>query len=151
MNHPVQARTLVRAIKILFGSVVVGCAASTRVAAPWVVVTKGERATVSIDTSRIRAAERGYRVHLQTRFTEPAYRPTPGGPAYDLGEATLDVDCGAKQAHSLEATVLDSKRQPVYRETPSQGWREFREHDLGEDILTDVCRVLAGVLLDRRA
>ena len=143
---PVHSHTLVRPIATLLVPLLVACATSTHVISPWVIVTKGSRATVSLDTSRIEARARGYRVHVQTQFTEPAYRPEVGGPAYDLGEASLDVDCDGRQALSLEAIVFDSLRQPVHRETyPQAQWQDFRQHDLGEDILADLCRVLARV------
>ena len=140
-----------RPITTLLTLLLVGCETSSQVNPPWVVVTEGERATVSLDTSRIDARAPGYRVHIQTQFTEPAYRPKVGGPAYDLAEASLDVDCNGRRARSLEAIVFDSLRHPVHREAYQAQWKDFTQHDLGEVILADLCRVLARVRPPRGA
>jgi hypothetical protein len=151
-QNSLRRRRSNRRLTIIVLPMLIACAGPSHLHSPWVIVTKGPRATVSLDTSRIEARTRGYRVHLQTKFTEPAYRPQVGGPAYDLAEASLDVDCDARQALSLEAIVFDSLRQPVHRETyPQAQWEGFREHDLGEDILTDLCRILARFRLRRGA
>jgi surface-adhesin protein E len=124
---------------------VAACATSSHNNSPWVVATKGERATVSLDTSRIEARAPGYRIHIQTQFAEPAWRPKPGGPAYDLMEATLDIDCDGRQARNVNAVVFDSLRHPVDRQTYQAQWQDFTQNDLGEVILTDLCRVLSHV------
>jgi surface-adhesin protein E len=145
MNVTVYASTLFRYVATSLVAMLVACASPSPVISPWVVVTEGDRATVSLDTSRIEARAPGYRVHIQTQFTEPAYRPKIGGPAYDLAEASLDIDCIGRRARSLEATVFDSLRQPVHREAYQAQWQDFPQHDLGEIILADLCRVLTRV------
>lgn len=134
-----------RSISTLLIPPLLACAPSSRNNPPWVVATKGERATVSLDTSRIEAQTPGYRIHIQTQFAEPAWRPKPGGPAYDLMEGTLDIDCDGRRARNLSAVVFDSKRQPVDRQTYQAEWQDFTQNDLGEVILTDLCRVLSHV------
>lgn len=142
---------VVRSIATLLMPLLVACGTSSHVISPWVVVTEGDRATVSLDTSRIEARAPGFRVHIQTQFTEPAYRPKVGGPAYDLAEASLDIDCNGQRARSLDAIVFDSLRRPVHRETYQAEWRDFTQHDLGDVILADLCRVLARVRPGRGA
>ena len=143
--------TLVRSIASLLCPFLLACATPSHNIAPWVVVTRGDRATVSLDTSRIEPRAPGYRVHIQSQFTEPAYRPKVGGPAYDLGEMSLDIDCNGRRARSLDAIVFDSLRQPVHRETYQAQWQDFTHNDLGEVILADLCRVLASVRPSRGA
>jgi hypothetical protein len=147
----VHADALVRSIATLLMPLLVACGTSSHVIPPWVVVTEGDRATVSLDTSRIEARAPGFRVHVQAQFTEPAYRPKVGGPAYDLGEISLDIDCNGRRARSLDAIVFDSLRQPVHREAYQAQWQDFTQNDLGEVILADLCRVLARVRPGRGA
>jgi len=150
-SHTKPPDTLVRSITTLLMPLLVTCGTSSHVTPPWVVVTEGERATVSLDTSRIEARAPGFRVHIQTQFTEPAYRPKVGGPAYDLGEISLDIDCNGRRARNLDAIMFDSLRHPAHRETYQPEWQDFTQNGLGEVVLADLCRVLARVRPSRDA
>lgn len=139
------ADALVRSIATLLVPLLVACGTSSHINSPWVVATRSELATVSLDTSRIEDRAPGYRIHVESHFAEPAYRPKVGGPAYDLAELTLDIDCNGRRARNLGAVVFDSLRHPVHRETYPAQWRDFTQNDLGEVILMDLCRVLSRV------
>ena len=138
-----RADTLIGSIAALLVPFVVACSTSSRINPPWVVATKSELGTVSLDTSRIESKAPGYRIHIQGQFTEPAWRPKPGGPAYDLMELTLDIDCNGRRARNINGIVFDSLRRPVDRETYQAQWQDFAQNDLGEVILSDLCRVLS--------
>ncbi|HKR10173.1 MAG TPA: surface-adhesin E family protein [Gemmatimonadaceae bacterium] len=112
---------------------------------PWMIVLRGELATVSLDTTRVEKRDSVYRVHIQAQFAEPTYRPKPGGPAYDLGELSIDVDCDNHRARSLNAVVFDSRHRPVHYESyPEAQWKDFAVHDLGEDFFERVCVLVTG-------
>ena len=139
----VRADTLIGSIAPLLVPFVLACSTSSRLNPPWVVVTKSDLATVSLDTSRIEAQAPGYRIHILSQFAEPAYRPKVGGPAYDLGELSLDIDCNGRRARNIDAVVFDSLRRPVHRETYPPVWKDFTQNDLGQALLTNLCRVLS--------
>ena len=133
-------------LAFLMLALLVACTSRTSQAnSPWIIVLRGERATVSLDTTRVEKRSRGYRIHIQAQFSEPAYRPKPGGPAYDLGEMSIDVDCDNHQARNLDATVFDSRRRPVHYESyPDAQWQDFAQHDLGAGFFVNVCILVTG-------
>ncbi|HKG92466.1 MAG TPA: surface-adhesin E family protein [Gemmatimonadaceae bacterium] len=118
-------------------------AAPTAAGAPWVVVVENPSIRMSIDTSRVAAAEGHPRLWLGFDLAEawPAVEELKA--PYRHYESHQELDCAAGRARGLAMRIVDTTGAAYARPAPDSAWTTFAEHPLSEPALRSVCAKLA--------